>query len=421
VGQDLRVPPIPSSLSSRSRSRGVQARVVKGIGRRLSCHQAFLAPYVGRRRNAQYRGSVVPSEPMRRHLFAALLLLTLAGLTWLAYRESGRERIVARAKGSLLSPPVGDGRAVAWIETRPESARVMLAGRWARPRELLSAGGLAALAMDAGKLVVARQKKEQEVELIAIDISSGRRQALTSVRGHIRQIVMADGVVAWLEERPAALPGVPFVAAAGPTMLIRALPRQSGPASLVARLVIDAVLTSERIQAAAWLLGMSDDRVFWLEHCGRDETEATVVRACPVTGGKAQTLALEPGTQQAVLLREAVVWTADSQEAALPKSFSAVKRGPLIGGNPQVIADWLGRGALLMGSKGRAYVQDKGLLWSLGTRRWEQRTIHARSGDIVAAQAIGDDQYLILRDSRGWLLAKRPLTLWARIRNLLRC
>jgi hypothetical protein len=387
---------------------------------------------------------------MRRHLFAAIAALMVAAAAWFAYYQSGRLRVVARPEGTLAGPPVGRDGAVAWIERTGDEDRVVFAPRWRSPRILLSARGIMGVALDGDKALVTRGEG-QDAELIAVDLRGGSQRQLAGVKGQAYQVKVGDGVVAWLEERAAAIPAAAFVAAAGPVTVIKTAPEKGGVASLVTVLPEDAAAADMKMAGPGrtQLLGVSGGRVYWLEKQGRDEGGATLVRSAPTTGGKTEAVVAEPGLQQAVLLRDErrasgappsgwLVWTSDSLESAISRESRAIKRLSLPGGKPQVVADWLRRNILLMGSGSRSYVQDTELLWRLGTERGQQGVIYRGPGAIQTATVIGDQQYLVLREvsqsrrakkapagsKRGGppvsrtVIARRPVTWWGRVRGL---
>ena len=358
-------------------------------------------------------------SPMRRHLIAATILVCAAGLAWLGYVRSGRPRVLSRPEGEVVVPPAGRPGAVVWVEDAPSGPRLMLSRRWGSPRALLSASITGAV-VEGGKALVAQQDGAQG-RIASVDLSTGNLKALVSVKGRAQQLAAAGGTVAWLEERDASIPAAPFVVAAGPVTVIRSMEQEPGPVSLVAVLTPDPapLVTRAPRSGAAQMLGISGSRVYWLERQGR-EVQTTVLRSCPVTGGQPQTIASEFGSQQAVLLSDAVLWTSYSQEAQSNEGARSVKRLPLGGGEPQVIADWLGRDTVLLGSGTRAYAQEKGVLWSLGDRRGEQRVLYTRPGLVGAAHAVGDDEYLVLLEGKKLAIAERPLSWWARIRHVLR-
>ncbi len=356
---------------------------------------------------------------MRRNLVAALALLLLMALAWLAYVRSGRPRAVADVQGEVAGLPVGQSGAVAWLEADPGGDRVRLAGRGRRPRVLWSGSGLMGLALAGGKAFVTKREQGSEGQLLAVSLNDGQPQALATLKGEAAQVVVGDGLVAWLEERPAALPGVPFIAAAAPVTAIRSISETGGPISFVAAMPLDAPTTQQGARRPlADLLGIAGRQVYWLQREGGGPEQSASLRYC-APGSRPQTLAVETGAQQAVLLQDAVAWTSFSQEAADPRQYLAVKRQPLGGGPTQVIGDWLGPEAELLGSGRRLYAQDKEVLWHLGKRRGEQRVIYSRPPGTMGTRVIGEDQYLVLRIGKTTTVAKRPLTAWARARQLL--
>ncbi len=336
---------------------------------------------------------------MRRNLTLAALLVVVAGLVWLASRESVRPRVLARASGSV-STPVGSAGNVAWIEQGKDARQVFIASRWRKPRVLPSAS-----------------------KLLAIDLRSGRRKELAQTRGEIAQVTVGDGVTALVEERPAAVPAAPFIAAAGPVTVIRAMSGKSPSPVVVAALTVDAmsVPAAAARERRVELLGPSHGRIWWVERRGRDASQTTSVRSAPVAGGEVNEAIAEPGAQQAILLGDAVLLTSFSPESAMTRDTQAIRRLPLAGGKPQVVADWLRRSITLMGSGRTAYVQDGELLWRLASARGGQQVIYERPGGIQDSAVIGDEEYLVLRERKQLAITERPLTWWARVRHLLEC
>lgn len=355
---------------------------------------------------------------MRRNLTLAVLLVVVAGLVWLASRESQRPRVLARVSGSV-STPVGSAGNVAWIEQGKNARQVLIASRWRKPRVLLSDPGLTCVGIDGGRALVAI-RGDSASKLLAIDLRSGRRQELAQTQGEIAQVSAGDGVTALVEERPAAVPAAPFIVAAGPVTVIRAISGKSPSPVVVAALTVDAMPAPAAAarERRVELLGPSHGRIWWLERRGRDAGQTTSVRSAPL-GGAAEEAVAEPGSQQAILLGDAVLLTSFSPESALLRDTQAVRRLPLAGGKPQVVADWLRRSITLMGSGRTAYVQDGELLWRLGSARGEQEVICERPGGVQDSAVIGDEEYLVLRERKQLAVAERPLTWWARVRHLL--
>lgn len=358
---------------------------------------------------------------MRRNLLAALGLVVLAGLACLAYLQSGKPRLVARAQGPISALAGEPGLGVAWLEATPSGDRLMLARRWRTPRLLLAGRGLTALALAEGRAFVAQRESAGGGHLLRLLPHIRKPDTLATLKGEVPQMVAGDGQIAWLEERPAALPAVPFVAAAGPVTVIRSVPQQSGAISIVEVLPAESAPTprSSAAEGRVRLLGIAGQRVYWLEHRHKLLDTETCLISCPAAGGPATLVASEPGFQQALLLRDALVWTAYSQEASPSESHRSIKRQPLTGGAPQVIADWLAKDAVPIGDADRVYTQDPELLWRLEARRGEQRVLYSRAYGAFSAHAIGDDEYLVIGERKSWSITERPLTYWARLRHLL--
>jgi hypothetical protein len=372
---------------------------------------------------------------MRRNLIAAVILLAVIGLAWLAYRESGRVRVVGEPSGAgaQLTLPSGHAGTVVWIESAVRSPnsdgtgpdRVMLARRWRSPRQIASGSEVTAVAVDGSRVLVAGRQTGQDAMLTTIDIGSGKQETLATVKGRAEGVAAAGGLAAWIERRGAAVPAAPFVAAAAPVTVIRSTPENPS-----GRVTVVAVLDTDPTRGDAArpdLLGLRHRRVYWLEHQGRDEGSVTLIRSADAGGGAPETLVSEPGVQEAVLLDDSLAWTCASVEVAAGDS-RAVKRMMLAGSEqdawdaakPQVIADWLSGSMQLLGSGAKAYAQDKELLWRLGDRRGEQKVLYTRPGSVASGVVIGDDEYVLLRERKQAVIAKRPLTWWARVRHLCR-
>ena len=358
---------------------------------------------------------------MRRRLLVGIAVILLGGLAGLGYVRSGRPRVVARQEGTVVAGPVGRPGMVAWIEAGAKGERVMVYRRWRRPRALLSASGLMGVAIDGAKAFVTQREGEGKGSLVAVDIPGGARRAVADVRGEARQVAAGEGLVAWLERRPAMIAGVPFLTAAGPVTLIRAAAQEavlqeavlqeSGGASVV------SVISAGEDPVAADLLGVVGGRVYWSECVGPLAGPTTHVRR-GAPGGKAETVASEAGRQAALLLPEAVVWTADSQEADVSRQFRSLKERALEGEGTKVIADWLSPETAPLGWGKARYGQGSEYLWRLGGGRGDQRVVYARVPPHQTARVIGDEEYLVLRERGAAVVAKRPLSLWARVRML---
>jgi hypothetical protein len=306
---------------------------------------------------------------------------------------------------------------VAWIEAGGRGERVVLYRRWRRPRVLLSASGLMGVAIDGAKAFVTQREGEGKGSLVAVDIPGGARRAVADVRGEAKQVAAGEGLVAWLERRPAMIAGVPFLTAAGPVTLIRAAAqeavlqeavlqeavlREGGGASVV------SVISAGEDPVAADLLGVAGGRVYWSECVGPLAGPTTHVRR-GAPGGKAETVASEAGRQAALLLPE---------EADVSRQFRSLKERALEGEETKVIADWLSRETAPLGWGKARYGQGSEYLWRLGGGRGDQRVVYARVPPHQTARVIGDEEYLVLRERGAAVVAKRPLSLWARVRVL---
>jgi len=282
---------------------------------------------------------------------------------------------------------------------------------------LLSGSGITALVVDGDSIVIARERGKGQSVVTCLDLREGKQRELGATHGRVLQLVAGDGTVSWIEERLPALPAARFVAAAGPMTAIRSLPGKKAPAATVAVLRPDVPTPRKGGRPAVELLGIGSGRVFWLER--RDGAHVTVVRRSSLTGGEVETIVTEPGMQEATLLSDALLWTGYSLEAALSQSRRAVKRQALTGNRPRAVADWIGPEAMLFGSAQRAYAEDKEVLWRLGRSREEQRAVATSAGLVEQARVVEDEQYLLMRDAQGRFIAKRPLSWWARMRQLL--
>lgn len=372
---------------------------------------------------------------MRRNIISAVAFLAAIGLAWLAYRESGRARVVAEPSGAgtQLMLPTGQAGAVAWIESAISSSggagegtdRVMLARRWRRPRQIASGSEITAVAVDGSRVLVAGRQPGQGAALTSIDIGSNKQEALAVLKGRAEKVVSAAGVAAWMERREAAVPAAPFVVAAAPVTVIRLVAENAGGHVTVAA-VLDTDPTLGEV-ARPDLLGIAHGRVYWLEHRGHGEGLVTVIRSANAGGGAPQTVVSERDVQEAVLLDDSLVWTCASVEtsgggsrAVKLMALAASKSNTQHAEKPRQIADWLSGDMQLLGSGGAAYAQDKEVLWRLGDERGEQRVLYTRPGTVSSAVVIGDDEYVLLLDGKQRVIAERPLTWWARVRHLFR-
>jgi hypothetical protein len=175
---------------------------------------------------------------------------------------------------------------------------------------------------------------------------------------------------------------------------------------------------SARSRAAVHLLGVAEGDAYWVEESGPHSGATTCVRRAPVDGGEVETVVSEEGRQGAAIVDSMLVWTSHSMEAAQPRLKRAVKRASLDGTGAEVVADWLGADGHLLASRSGIYFQEKSRLWGLRGGRGEQRVLYERPHGIVAASAIGDEEYLATRLPGGVEVATRPLTWAARLRAM---
>jgi len=108
--------------------------------------------------------------------------------------------------------------------------------------------------------------------------------------------------------------------------------------------------------------------------------------------------------------------TAPSLDAGEANAFASVKRLRIDESEPQVIADWLSPSAVVLLSQGRVYAQDRSGLWRLGSQRKDQRRLFSAPVGVRAVSAIGDQEFLVMRQQGRSAVAARPLTWWARTR-----
>jgi hypothetical protein len=300
----------------------------------------------------------------------------------------------------------------------------MVVGRsGGRAKVLLKSAGLSGLAADGGAAYVTRAAADQSqaggsstrtpYELLAVSLSGGATRKLADLSEAADQIVSSQGWLAWRKSREPALPRVPFVAAAAPVTVIRAVAREGGTPRVIA--VLGGEQTVRR--GGLELLGVAGDSAYWCERNRTPEGERTAIRRAPCSGGPAETLIEEDGSRRAALDGDVLIWTAPSLEAGNPAAFSSVKRMELGKPGVAVIGDWLDSGTILLLSNGRAYAQDRGSLWRLSAKREEQTRLYEGPPRLAYPRAIGDEEFMFMQLDRGTALAKRPLTLWARVRS----
>ena len=354
---------------------------------------------------------------MRRAVIIAVVVA--AALACARVALSARPRVVCQVTGKVVAPPAGDERWVAWLESGDPRPRLMVVPRaGGRPRALLSDGMLSGLSLDRGTAYVTRavpwtSDLRQGAQLLSVSLSSGATTTLATLSEAADQIVSSQGWLAWRKSREPALPGVPFVAAAAPVTVIRAVAREGGTPRVI------AVLGGEQtvLRGGLELLGIARDCVYWYERNTTPEGERTAIRRAPCSGGGIETVAVEDGSRVASLDGDVLIWTAPSLEAGNPGTFSSVRRMELGRPGAKVIGDWLEPGTIPLLSNGQAYAQDRGSLWRLSAKREEQTRLYPGPPRLVLPRAIGDEEFMFMQLDRGMALAKRPLTVWARVRS----
>jgi hypothetical protein len=282
----------------------------------------------------------------------------------------------------------------------------------------LSGATLSGLALDRGKAYSTRDVPESSDlrhrgELLSVSLSTGATTTLATLGETADQIVSSGGWIVWRKRREPALPGVPFVVAAAPVTVIRAVRKEGGVPHVTAALNGDQNVRGGEME----LLGVARDCVYWYERNTTPEGERTAIRRAPCSGGPVETLVEEAGSRRAVLEGDVLVWTAPSLEAGSPAAFSSVKRMELGVPGVSVIGDWLDSGTVPLLSNGQVYSQDRADLWRLGAQREEQVRLYRGPSRETFPRAIGDEEFMFLPRDSGLVLARRPLTPWARVRS----
>ena len=349
---------------------------------------------------------------MRRDVIIVAVLL-LAGLAYLSTGRWAGPRLLCQVTGRVLSPPVGAGRWVAWLEGDEKERRLVVTARsGGERRTVLAAAELSGLAVRGETAYVTRSEGNGRAELLEVSLPGGGTKTAAELPEGADQIACAGGWVVWRRSREPGLPGVPFVAAAAPVTVIRARPVGRGPVRVA------AVVSGEGSSKEGFdLLGVAGDRAYWLERSAAPN-ERTWIRRAPCPGGEVETIAEEPGIRSAALEDGVLLWTGPSLEAGSAMSCSSVKRMDVEKGGSEVIADWLGRETVVLLSSGEGYGQEQGSLWRLGGKRGEQRRLSIGPPGLMSGRVIGDEEFIFLRGGAQMALAKRPLSLWSRIRSL---
>ncbi len=354
---------------------------------------------------------------MRRLLIVALILA--AGLACVRLVLSARPRVLCQVTGKVMAPPACDERWVAWLESGEPRPRLMVVPRaGGRPHALLSSGILSGLALDKGTAYSTREVPEasdlrHRGQLLSVSLSTGATTTLATLGEAADQIVSSGGWIGWRKRRESALPGVPFVVAAAPVTVIRAVRKEGGMPHVTAALNGDQDVRGGGLE----LLGIARDCVYWYERSTTPEGERTAIRRAPCSGGPVETLVEEAGSRRAALEGDVLVWTAPSLEAGSPTTFSSVKRMELGGPGVSVIGDWLDPDTVPLLSNGQAYAQNRESLWRLSAKREEQSGLYQGPSRLVLPRAIDDEEFMFIQLDRDMVLAKRPLTPWARVRS----
>jgi hypothetical protein len=228
-------------------------------------------------------------------------------------------------------------------------------------------------------------------------------------------MVSGDGWLCWREDRPAALRGVPFVIAGAGASVLRAVPVAGGDVVSVATLTAEPSLPG----AGTDLLGIVRGHAYWMERRGLGAGATSIIRRAELPDGERQVVARERGWRSAALTEEALLWTTPSLESSDPNQFSAVMRLPHQTVQPEPIGDWLGRDAVLLTWQHSIYARDVNHVWRLGDTRGRQKPVARRLQAMLSGGIAGDQEYLLIRSGDRRVIVKRPLTVWARLRNLL--
>lgn len=353
---------------------------------------------------------------MRRYLIVAALIA--AGLVCVRLFLSARPRVLAVLDGSARSRLAMSGRWLVWLESDEQESRLMIVPRrGGRSRAVLRSPRLSGLAVGDDTAYVSRSPGPggRRAGLLAVSLRTGAAKALAELPEEADEIVCSGRWIAWRRLRQPSLSGIPFLAAAAPMTAIRATPVEGGSINIVAVLRGEASSRSEDIR----LLGVTGDSVYWHERHRARPADQTLIRHASCAGAGTETVVTEAGSRSAALAGDVLAWTAPSLEAGSPSSFAAVKR--MVLGRPgfQVIADWLDPGVMpMLTATGRAYAQERGSLWRLGDRREAQRRLFTGPTQVVSPVVSDHEQFMFLRRRSQTVVAKRPLSLWARVRSL---
>ena len=357
--------------------------------------------------------------PMKRYLFPVLLLV-LAGLGLAVAARPTRPRLLARVEGKVLTPPTGQDGWIAWLEENGGEARLVVTRkRESHPRVALAGVGLSGLAVVENFAFLTTTGEAEtggpRARLLRVDLRDGKSETLALLAKPADQLTCGGGWLCWRETREAALPGVPFVAAGAPLTVIRASPEDGKRSHIVATVLGQGSDSGNQVE----LLGIAAGYAYWLQRVQGGLVGSTLIQRAELPDGSPEAVTREPGRRTAALTEGALLWTAPSLEAAEPNHFSAVKRRALEGSDIQVIADWLTSDAVVLTSRTDAYVQERNRLCRLGGQRGQQHVQYKGPPRVLTARLLDDEEYLVMRSGGSLLVAKRPLTLRARVRNLL--
>jgi hypothetical protein len=346
---------------------------------------------------------------MPRRLLSVLVLVAIAlailiGVRW------GKPRVVARASSAVVAAPAGEGATIAWIERDGGSSHLRVKRGRGAPAEVLASETVSGLAVRGGRILTSLiEAPSGEAKLRSIG-AGGDQKDIAVLSAPAGEIAAGDGWVCWAAGGEPRLPAAPFIAAAGPVVVVGAVPETGGA---------PVAVTGQLGSAQANLVGLASGKVYWLERQRRGGRLVTRVMRRALQGGAPEVLAEEPGDRSAVLLKGRVAWTAPSQESSSPASFVSVKVMPLSGGEAKVVADWLGSGARLLASGDRLYAQDRECLWRIGEARGTQQVVCDRSYGATRAALVGGSEYLVADQGRGTVLLARGVTWTAKLLHAL--
>jgi len=350
-----------------------------------------------------------------------VLLVALAAVAGYRYAQAGRARHIADVGGEMAALPAGDGGWVAWLEREGEDTRLLSLRRGGREtRVVLESPGMSGLAVAGGEAFVTRRRDAGRgrgaAEFLRVDLESGAAREVAALPWPAEQVVFDNGFLLWREYRESPLSEVPFVVAAAPVHVIRTRREGSGEMATVA---VIAGGTKSRPGGVS-LVGAAGGYGYWVERRREEGAGSTVIRRVALPQGRPETLVRERGLQEAVLVEEALLWTAPSLEAVDEHLYAAVKRLPFDSSEPEAVADWLEADGELLACDGLGYFRERRRLWVLGDARGEQRVHSLGPPTGVKARVVGDEEYVLMRTGSGLAVASRPLTWWARVGRTVR-